>query len=84
MEIRSSAFRPEESRFGNRIAGVKVIFTMAIEDGKLSSMFSASTLNEFVDIKVNLKNALDDIEKAIQIEMEDDSEVLKNRTLQNQ
>ena len=78
MEIRSSAFRPEDSKFGNKIACVKAIFTMTVEDGKLSAMFSASTLGEFVDIKENLKNALDDIEKAIQIEMEDASEDLKN------
>lgn len=72
-EIRSLTFAPDgkDGRPGSITNGIKAIFAMHIDGRQSRFEISASNLDDFIALKEAFTTALANINKAIELELED-------------
>ena len=67
--IKTNTFVPDSQN--GRSPSARVIFSLFIDQGKVYTSMTASTLGEFLELKESFTTALANINKAIELELED-------------
>ena len=67
--IKTNTFVPDSQN--GRPPSARVIFSLFIDQRKVYTSMTASTLDEFLELKESFETALANIDKAIELELED-------------